>query len=223
MKKIILLLGMFAICFSCNSQEQKTERQPAPEPQAEVKTKPPIRVNCNDPDAPGICMFMYMPQPKNHIMDIKVPEEEQNLTITGKVLNAKTNEPYAGILLYAYHTDEKGIYSKSGRESGVRKIHGLHHGWCKTDAEGNYEICTRKPGTYPSRDTPAHIHLWVKLNEDNIFYTNDFVFDGDPLIDDNYLKNLDNKNNPKKKDDGIVELKKEDGKYIGERDILIVE
>ena len=220
-QKIILALFSFLI-FSCKSQEQK-QADPANEEHAAPKTTQPQRVNCNDPDAPGICMFMYTPNIEGHQINIAVSGEEQNLTITGKVLNAKTRKPYSGIYLYAYHTDDKGEYSKSGQESGVRKIHGKHHGWCLTDEEGNYEIHTRRPGAYPSRDTPAHIHTWVKIDDDHIFYINDFVFSDDPLLKDGYAASLENKNNPKELDNGIIELIEQDGKFVGKRDILIVE
>lgn len=222
MKQTMLLFSIIYFIISCNNTEQKHQHQ-AVANMAAIKTNSESQINCNHPDAPGSCMFMNMPTNLGHRINISINDEKQNLIITGKVLSVETKKPYSGIYIYAYHTDENGLYSKNGSEVGVQKIHGQYHGWCVTDEEGNYEIHTIKPGAYPSRNTPAHIHAWVKIDDDLIFYINDFVFADDPLVSSSYLSNMENKNNPKELDNGVVELSLSGGKYIGRRDILLVE
>lgn len=222
MKQTALLFIVFYFIISCNFTEPKNQKQTVAK-NATAKTNFAPQINCNHPDAPGSCMFVNMPTDLDHRINISTNDEKQNLIITGKVLNAKTKKPYSGVYLYAYHTDENGFYSKNGSEEGVQKIHGKYHGWCVTDEEGNYEIHTIKPGAYPSRNTPAHIHAWVKIDAGHIFYINDFVFADDPLVNSAYLANMENKNNPKELDNGIVELSLEEGKNIGKRDIILVD
>jgi protocatechuate 3,4-dioxygenase beta subunit len=222
MNQTTLLLSVFYLIISCNYTDQKKQKQTVAN-NAVNKTSSENQVNCNHPDAIGICMFMNMPTSLDHRINIPIYDEKQNLIIAGKVINAETKKPYSGIYMYAYHTDANGLYSKNGKEEGIQKVHGKYHGWCMTDEEGNYEIHSIKPGAYPSRNTPAHIHAWLKIDDDLIFYINDFVFADDPLVNSAYLANMKNKNNPKELDNGVVELSLSEGKYFGRRDIIIVE
>jgi len=119
--------------------------------------------------------------------------------------------------LYAYHTDSKGIYSKKGDEKGVRKWHGYHHGWCKSDKNGNYRIETIRPGSYPGGTNPAHIHSAVKVPDNNIpFHINDFMFKDDPLLKDKHRNTLPNKGGL-----GVIEVKKINNQWVGKRDIIL--
>jgi protocatechuate 3,4-dioxygenase, beta subunit len=55
-------------------------------------------------------------------------------------------------------------------------------GWLRTGADGRYRIETVKPGTYPTRAEPAHIHFTLTPPGQPERYVDDVVFEGDPLL-----------------------------------------
>ncbi len=61
--------------------------------------------------------------------------------------------PAAGIVMYVYHTDQKGIYPKKGGETGWAGRHGYIRGWIKTNAQGQYKFYTLVPASYPNSCT----------------------------------------------------------------------
>jgi protocatechuate 3,4-dioxygenase, beta subunit len=96
-------------------------------------------------------------------------------------------KPLPKMLSYIYHTNQKGIYPSIGNDpdnnrDGWGKRHGYIRGWIKTDANGFYQFYTLRPGTYPSRSDPAHIHITIKEPGLNEYYIDDFQFDDDPLL-----------------------------------------
>jgi protocatechuate 3,4-dioxygenase beta subunit len=60
-----------------------------------------------------------------------------------------------GLTLYAYHTDTTGDYGLLGNMNPRLR------GSVVTDAEGRFELRTIRPGSYPGRKDPAHIHFEV--------------------------------------------------------------
>jgi protocatechuate 3,4-dioxygenase beta subunit len=99
-----------------------------------------------------------MPPKPGAIMMIPHDKGVAEMIISGIIYKSDGITPYPGVALYAYHTDEKGKYSKSGKETGVQKWHGRHHGWCVTDSKGSYEIRTIRPAPYPGNTIAAHVH-----------------------------------------------------------------
>ena len=104
-------------------------------------------------------------------------EPGTSLVVSGRVFGPDRKTPVAGAMIYVYHTDARGYYRLDGSFSNPRL-----HGCVKTDAEGHYEIRTIKPGAYPGRSIPAHIH--VKIAAAGFRDANDLEiqFEGDPQI-----------------------------------------
>ena len=101
-------------------------------------------------------------------------ENGERLIISGTVFMHDGKAPAPNILIYAYHTDIKGIYGK-----GNEPTHGRFRGWMLTDSKGRYEIDTIKPGPYPTGGTPAHIHYTltgISFKED---WVDSVLFKGD--------------------------------------------
>jgi len=173
---------------------------------------------CDNPDAPITCSFRDMPLQLTNTMEITDAHEEgEKLIITGRILKPDST-PFSDVMLYAYHTAPNGLYTKDGTEGGAQKWHGRLHGWCKTDSKGEYKINTIKPGPYPDNTLPAHIHMAVKKPDGSKpAWISDFVFEGDPLINERYLKNIQELPGGT----GIVKLTLVDGILIGNRDIII--
>ncbi len=83
--------------------------------------------------------------------------------------------PAAGVIVYAYHTDITGIYPPA------RNRHGRLRGWAITDAQGRYRFDTIRPGAYPSRDVPEHVHMHVIEPGRGTYYIDNLQFTDDPL------------------------------------------
>ncbi len=139
------------------------------------------------------------------------------LELTGTIFQSDGKTPYPGVIIYAYHTDNNGLYSKKENETGVQKWHGHLHGWCKTDEKGNYAIHTIRPARYPDNTIPAHIHAAVKEPSGKVSYINDFVFKDDSLVNEKYISSLTLMGG-----NGIIDLvKKGTFIYAGKRDITL--
>jgi protocatechuate 3,4-dioxygenase beta subunit len=96
------------------------------------------------------------------------------MTIVGTVMTAR-QVPAPGVIVYAYHTDRTGIYPQAANR------HGTLRGWTRTDAQGNYRFDTIRPGAYPSRDVPEHVHMHVIEPGVGTYYIENLEFQDDPL------------------------------------------
>jgi protocatechuate 3,4-dioxygenase beta subunit len=114
------------------------------------------------------------------------PEDEpgERIILKGRVFEPDGVTPAGDVLLYAYHTDITGIYRKDGGETGNGRRHGALRGWLRTDDQGRYEIRTIKPGTYPSRSEPAHVHITLTPPARPEQWADSTLFEGDTLISD---------------------------------------
>lgn len=201
MQKFILLAGLFASLTSCG-QSSSNPKSSAPE------------LECG-PDATVECSFLNMPENVSNILNIPF-YDGRGMTITGTVYKADGITPYPGVLIYVYHTDASGRYSKNGKERGVQKWHGKHHGWMKTGMDGRYILNSIRPAQYPGNTIPAHIHSTVKEPGNKPYWINDFVFRDDPLVTSGYSASQQNAGG-----NGVVDLKLVDGRWVGKRDLVL--
>ena len=91
------------------------------------------------------------------------PKDEpgQAMRIEGTVYD-RNRRAAAGVIVYAYHTNARGIYPRDERLRGQAALrHGRLRGWAKTDARGRYRFHTIRPASYPNTDSPAHVHMHV--------------------------------------------------------------
>jgi protocatechuate 3,4-dioxygenase, beta subunit len=143
-------------------------------------------------------------------------ESGGKLKISGTVYKKDGKTPASGVIVYIYHTGPNGVYAIRGNEQGWGRRHGYHRGWIKTGDDGSYAFYTIKPGPYPGRKDPAHIHVTIKEPEKNEYYIDDFLFENDPLL------SKEEKNKPYPKGGrGIVTLYKENGISIAKRNIIL--
>ncbi|HET6996337.1 MAG TPA: hypothetical protein VFI06_15190, partial [Chitinophagaceae bacterium] len=85
-------------------------------------------------------------------------ESGPRIEISGTVYQVDGKTPAPGVILYVYHTDQAGLYSKKGNEKGWGKRHGYIRGWIKTNDQGEYRFYTLVPASYPNSTNPKHIH-----------------------------------------------------------------
>lgn len=144
-------------------------------------------------------------------------EDGQRLLITGRIVEADGHTPAAGVLLYYYHTDPEGRYPNRPQLEGRVRRHGYLRGWVRTGEDGRYSIYTIRPGSYPGRDEPAHIHLSVQEPElGTPYYLNDIVFDDDPLLTAEKRRSMSNRGGS-----GVVRLQERNGILVAEHNITL--
>jgi protocatechuate 3,4-dioxygenase beta subunit len=97
------------------------------------------------------------------------------LIIEGVVKSAR-DAPIANVIVYGYHTNRGGVYPAAGNRHGTLK------GWAITDAQGRYRFDTIRPGAYPGRDIPEHVHMHVIEPGAGTYYVDDLRFLDDPLL-----------------------------------------
>ncbi|NNF84960.1 MAG: intradiol ring-cleavage dioxygenase [Winogradskyella sp.] len=138
------------------------------------------------------------------------------LKLTGTVYHNDGKTPAEDIIIYAYQTNRAGIYTPSKNASGWERRHGKHRTWLRTDKDGKYTIFTFRPGSYPNRLEPEHIHITVKEPNTNAYYIDDFVFDDDPLLTPQRRQQLRNRCGS-----GISKPQLKDGILTTERDLIL--
>jgi protocatechuate 3,4-dioxygenase, beta subunit len=109
-------------------------------------------------------------------------EQGLKIEISGRIFLQDGVSPAKDIILYIYHTDQKGLYSGKGDEIGWGKRHGYIRGWMKTDVNGFYKFYTLIPASYPNSNNPRHIHPTIKEPGKSAYWIDDFVFEDDPLL-----------------------------------------
>jgi protocatechuate 3,4-dioxygenase beta subunit len=131
---------------------------------------------CGAPDAPDNLDWTVTIAPAD--------EPGERLVLEGTVTESDGITPVAGVVLYAYHTDASGVYPDRAEQTGNGRRHGRLRGWLETGDDGRYRIDTVRPGTYPTRSEPAHVHFTVLPPGGEEYWLPAVVFAGDPLLTD---------------------------------------
>jgi protocatechuate 3,4-dioxygenase beta subunit len=143
-------------------------------------------------------------------------EPGDRLTLTGIVFQADGRTPARGVLIYAYHTNAKGVYPQRGDETGNARRHGYLRGWLQTGPDGRYTIHTIRPAAYPGRSDPAHIHLTIRPAGGIEDYIDAVEFADDPLLTAGERARREGRGGP-----GIVTVRRENGVLRATRDIVL--
>lgn len=161
-------------------------------------------------------MFEGMPSQLTSTTNLAPPDEPgEQLEISGTIYQQDGKTPAAGVVLYVYHTDSKGLYSKSpGQKFGVR--HGHLRGWVKTDANGRYQFNTIRPASYPNSKNPQHIHPIVYEPGKGYYWIDEFLFEDDPVLTANERSHLQNRGGA-----GVIRLTINQKGWVGRRDIIL--
>lgn len=129
-------------------------------------------------------------------------EQGERLLVGGTVYRPDGRTAAAGVIVYVHHTNAAGLYADGTRESEWSRRHGRLRGWLKTGVDGRYEISTIKPGPYPGRADPAHIHMFVlEPGKADPYWIDDIVFDGEFGVTATYRRARTNQGGP-----GVVRL-----------------
>ncbi|HYF30739.1 MAG TPA: hypothetical protein VD993_06445 [Chitinophagaceae bacterium] len=143
-------------------------------------------------------------------------EPGPKMVISGIIYKADGKTPAKDVVLYIYHTDQHGNYSRKGNEKGWGLRHGYIRGWVKTNEKGEYKFYTLRPASYPNSEAPQHIHPTIKEPGKNEYWIDEFVFDDDP-----HLKPGERKQLQQRGGSGIIRLQNKNGLLVGERNIVL--
>jgi len=144
-------------------------------------------------------------------------EKGPKIKVSGTIYQNDGKTPAENVILYIYHTDQNGIYATKGGETGWGKRHGYIRGWIKTDNNGKYAFYTLRPGVYPDRSTPAHIHPTILEPNGKYYWIGSYHFEGDTLL----TKNEIFPESPRGGSNGLLTLKKEGDIWVGARDFIL--
>ncbi|HEX2162589.1 MAG TPA: intradiol ring-cleavage dioxygenase [Thermoanaerobaculia bacterium] len=144
-------------------------------------------------------------------------EPGERLVVEGTVFQADGVTPAPGVLLYAYHTDATGRYSRRGDETGNGRRHGRLRGWLVTDDRGRYRIDTVRPAGYPGSDEPAHVHVTLRPPGGEEIWIDSIEFADDPRLTAAQRARREGRGGP-----GIVDpARGEDGVWRATRDVVL--
>lgn len=119
-------------------------------------------------------------------------EPGERLIVSGRVFGPDGKSPLAGVSIYVYQTDAKGLYTPETNDNRNPRL----RGYLRTDEQGRYEFSTIKPAAYPGQSPPpAHIHYVVNAqnHSQKVF---EIVFEGDPLISRRIRENAARQGSP---------------------------
>jgi protocatechuate 3,4-dioxygenase, beta subunit len=184
------------------------------------QTKTPVGGSFENQD------YMYLQMPQNISSTDTSPgwtQQGQKILVTGIVYQHDGQTPAPNVLVYYYHTNTAGRYEhipgdkRSMPPNQQGQTHGSIRGWVKTDANGKYAIYTIRPGSYPSSEEPAHIHLNIKEpNNIKEYYIDDIVFDDDKLLTSAKRQRLTNRGGS-----GVLRMVQKGNLHAGERNIIL--
>jgi hypothetical protein len=105
------------------------------------------------------------------------PEEPGTaLTVRGQLFAADGSTPLAHAVVFAYQTDQSGMYDLTGGRGWRLKA------WARTDDQGRFTLDTIHPGPYPGRSIAAHIHMGLDGAVGRRQTLEDVLFEGDRLL-----------------------------------------
>ncbi|MEM9301702.1 MAG: hypothetical protein AAGE01_06305 [Pseudomonadota bacterium] len=156
--------------------------------------------------------FAGMPEALSERARIGAADENgEPMTVTGAVRDA-AGQPAPGIIVYAYQTDSGGIYPKAATARGGLRA------WVRTDMAGRYRFDTIRPGAYPGRQVPQHIHMHVIEPGLATYYLASIEFEDDPLLMDHHRR----RHTSGRGGSGLAMPRRDDdGRWHVERDITL--
>lgn len=138
------------------------------------------------------------------------------IKITGTIYQADGETPAEGVVLYVYHTNQEGIYEAKEEAKGWGRSHGYIRGWVQTDKSGRYAFYTLRPGSYPSGNSPEHIHPIILEPNRKYYYIQDYLFEDDPNLTEHMRRKK-----PRGGTDGVLKLEDGNGLLVAHRDIIL--
>lgn len=126
----------------------------------------------------GPCGSCLPPAPLSSSVVIAPPGEPgEALELRGTVYEPDGITPAVGVRLFFYQTDATGHYNAWDDARDPRL-----YGRVEVGADGRYVVRTIRPGPYPQRTIPAHIHVTRWSARCTEWFLDDVRFADDPLL-----------------------------------------
>lgn len=125
-------------------------------------------------------LVMIRPDPPAHLArEARIAQSEpgEPLVVSGTVFAPDGRTPAPGVTVYAYNTDAEGYYGANHADYPPRL-----HGWMLTDSSGRFELHTIRPGHYPDKHIPAHVHFCLWGSGYPAQWVEELRFAGDPYL-----------------------------------------
>ena len=103
-------------------------------------------------------VFQGLPAQLSSSSEIAPQDEPGERMILRGIVRDQRNRPQANIVIYAYQTNQAGVYPRDQNLVGAAARHGRLRAWLRTDANGRYHFQTIRPGSYPNQNIAEHIH-----------------------------------------------------------------
>jgi protocatechuate 3,4-dioxygenase, beta subunit len=213
MKSIFLVLLSFCIAIAGCSQNNAAKNQAQ-------KSKIHVGGTCEGCEAIYECPVKF--DQLNEVDTLPgFNEAGPKIEISGIIYKRDGKTPAPDVILYVYHTDQKGLYATKGDDpdsyrEGWGKRHGYIRGWIKTDKNGFYKFYTLVPASYPDSKNPKHIHPTIKEPGFNEYWIDEFVFDDDPL-----LPQTERSRSKPVGGNGVLKTYRKDGMLFASRNIIL--
>lgn len=121
--------------------------------------------------------MLFKKHARSKIQVTPAGEPGEALIVSG-VIRGADNKPIPDAIVYIYHTDHRGLYSKS---SATRDEAPRLFAYLRTDKDGRYEFRTIRPAGYPNTGVAQHIHYEVTAPGLPLMVT-EFFFPDDPRL-----------------------------------------
>ena len=99
------------------------------------------------------------------------------MTLHGRAQKAD-GTPADGMVVFAYQTDRSGLYDQPQAGAHSWRL----RGWAKTDDKGRFTFETIRPGPYPGRQNPAHVHFTIFTPSGERYHAGEAKFEDDELV-----------------------------------------
>jgi protocatechuate 3,4-dioxygenase beta subunit len=106
-------------------------------------------------------------------------EPGDQISISGKIMNEKTLEPLANVVIELVHADSLGHYFDEKSNWNPRLF-----AYLISDQKGEFRVGTIRPGLYKDDEgnyIPSHIHFTLELEKYRP-YSDEFTFEDDSIL-----------------------------------------
>jgi protocatechuate 3,4-dioxygenase, beta subunit len=142
-------------------------------------------------------------------------EPGERLDLEGRLVQMDGTPAPDGTVLYLYHTDATGRYTRGeGQREGMR--HGRLRGWVRGDANGHFHVTTIRPASYPDSRIPQHIHMLVKEPGRSRYWIDDVLFDDDPFVTQEELVHIEHRGG-----DQLIHLERTENGWHGRFTVIL--
>ena len=136
------------------------------------------------------------------------------LKITGTIYKSDGVTPAKDIILFIVQADENGDFDLKKHN---KKRYVKHRGWVKTNSDGQYTFYTFLPGNDRRYNQLQQLFPVIKEPLKAEYEIESFLFDEDPMLTKLCRKKITKKGDATR----ILKLKKENGLYVTQKDIVL--